>query len=513
MPRRHLLPPLLALLALTACGGDDDGVATPDAALADAAPPDGPPGTPTTVDAFCHEVATRLCAGLGSCGCRFDVRPYDATTCVEARTAACVTGAAPIAADIAAGRAGFVEPRVAACYADTDALAAACTINTGFGGPLPASCSFAIVSTAALGAPCQLSTGGLAFCAGGTGVCADVCTALPAPGEPCLGDSPGFCGPELVCDGGNCTAPRAAGAACAAVDACADGLVCDTLGSHSCVAPLAATAACESTRQCATGLACSVGACTALAGEGDGCGDVVGACGAGRGCEQAPETRTCGTPDAAGEMCMSDDTCVTGLDCDSNTHVCTAPPGENQPCPDRHCAAGLTCSDGKGTCIALPGLGEPCANGDRFCADGLGCDFSDNTCEPGPGVGEPCLLNPPDQVCAPGLACSFIQGVGSICVERGGVGTPCTESREECTADTYCEGSTQTCAARLADGAACHAGAGVECLAGHDCRRVHGEYRCAPVPAAGEPCESACAAGSVCKGLGGECAPALCTIP
>jgi hypothetical protein len=510
MPRRQLLIPLL-VLALAACG-DDDATPSTDAALADAAPPDGPPGEATTVESFCHEVATRLCAGLESCGCRFDVRPYDATTCVEARTTACVSGAAPIAADIAAGRASFVEHTVTSCYADTAALAAACTTYPGFGGPLPASCGSAIVSTAALGAPCQLSTGGLAFCAGGTGVCADVCTALPAPGEPCLGDSPGFCGPGLVCDGGNCTAPRASGATCTSASACADGLVCDTRGSHICVAPLAAGSACAENGQCATGLACDPGSgtCTALAGEGDACGDVDGACGAGRACEQAPETRTCGTPDAAGAMCMSDDTCATGLDCDSGTHECTAPPGEGAACPDHHCAAGLTCDDGTTTCVALPGVGEACANGDRFCAEGLGCRDSDRTCQASAAEGEACLTNPPDYLCGPGLGCSFTDH-GSICVAQGGVGTPCTDSARECTADTYCDGATQTCAARLDDGAACRQGN--ECLAGHDCRRIHGEYRCAPMPAAGEPCEFDCSEGSVCKGLGGECAPALCAIP
>lgn len=491
---RASLAALVALLALAACGDDDSSTA-----------PDAGPGDPLT--AFCTATAERICAGLESCGCRFDVRPYDATTCVAARAEACTAGlAGGPGLDVAAGRARVDQAALATCLADLDALGASCTLATGLGAPLPASCAHVIIASAAVGARCEVG-GGLAFCGAlGEGICAgegSTCVALPANDQACL---EGLCAPGLVCNGTRCAPPGVANASCAGPDACGAGLVCTPAGT--CGAPLVADATCDVTAQCAAGLECREGRCAAAVALGAGCAD-PSVCGAERSCGRAPETRTCAAPDREGDTCMTD-TCAADLQCSSAEMVCVALPGDGETCLDGFaCAPGLTCQDGVGTCAPLPGLGETCAAGARFCQDGLGCRESDQTCQPGPGVGEPCFLNPPDYVCAEGLGCDF-GTEGSTCQARGGVGTPCNTDRT-CTAETYCELSTLACAARLADGADCEDGN--ECRAGSACVVLAGRAQCAPIPGADEPCMDTCDEDLACKGPGGQCVAAFCVIP
>ncbi len=471
------------------------------------------PGS-TTVVRFCSQVSTRICQGLSACGCRFDQRAYAANECVAARTADCVTGfGGNVGPDLASGRATFDEPSVQACLTDVTVLAAACDLNPGFGAPLPIACSTVVRANVAVGETCTLRNGGLAFCgATGEGVCLPnkdgptMCVALPTVGAACFND---LCAPGLVCNSDSCQPPAALGIACqgnSSVNPCVAGLVCAPSGL--CTAPQLVGAACDASTQCQAGLTCDNQQCVAIAQLGDGCTG-PGTCGNARGCGPAPETRTCATPDAVGDACLTD-TCATGLVCPSAA-TCTSLPGVGSACLDgNYCGAGTTCLDGVGTCATLPGVGQTCAAGARFCADGLGCRFSDNTCQPGPVSGQECLLNPPtDYVCASGLGCDFTVN-GSICAPLTGAGAACNTDRT-CTAGTFCDGATQKCTARYSDGARCNQPN--ECLPGLECAFAPGGARCRPIPLAAQPCDSACANGLACKGPGGECVPAFCTMP
>lgn len=479
---------------------------------------DDPPGddqndeTAWTGAAFCQALSERVCAGLSACGCRFDVRAYDANGCVAARTAECQDGFADrIQPDITAGFVRFDAAAVTACLADLEALAIACDLPRD-DGPLPASCDRVVLATATVGQPCRIS--GTAYCAHGLGLCVSggsggsTCAALPGAEQPCLD---GRCAPDLVCRGGAapvCSPPAESGATCGSDRECGADLVCSPEGE--CAAPGAASTPCASNADCAEGLACVDGSCADATPLGEGCSGPP-ACGAGRSCGRAPETRTCTDPDGEGAACTSD-TCAEGLLCGYESEVCEALPGDGEPCLDGHaCAPGFTCADGLGTCAALPGEGEPCATGSRFCAEGLGCRESDWTCQPAEsaGEGEPCLLNPPDYVCASGLGCDFGTG-GSICMPLTGAGTPCNTDRT-CSAETYCELSQLACAARLADGSTCSDGN--ECLPGSECALVPAGPLCARIPSRDEPCISQCTTGLACKGPGGQCVPAFCVIP
>ncbi len=506
--------PLLLLTALAsfaiACTGDDEHVPDrPDAgASADSAP------VPTTATSFCTDLSERLCAGLSSCGCRFDLRPYDAAGCVAARSAECLGGfGARVEPDVAAGRARFHEPGVSACLDAVEVMASACVLSHDSSDALPEECFKVVVSTAAVGATCQLSSGGLAFCgADANGVCVPgeasaLCTALPGAQAACFN---GLCATGLVCNAELCAAPAASGSACSDGHACQDGLVCDPMGQ--CAAPLAARATCTDSAQCQPGLACDGGACTSLAELGDGCSASPSlVCGVGRDCGRAPETRTCTDPDAEGALCM-DSTCAGELTCAIASMTCVALPGDTETCLDGFaCADGLTCVDLTGTCAPLPGMGETCAAGNRFCADGLGCRTSDNTCQPGPGAGQACYLNPPDSVCGAGLGCDFAAN-GSVCIPIGGAGAACNTDRT-CASGTYCDGATMQCANKLSAGAACSADN--ECQAGHECPFRPGVpgLTCQPIPTRDQACSDDCADDLACKGPGGMCVPELCVVP
>ena len=491
---------VLAVLGV-GCGDDTKQPVNPDAGL-DAsvdAPPDAPPDPPVT--RYCRAINEVICAGLTTCSCRFDTRPYDATACVEARTAECVENTTAQAADVAAGRAELDEVSLARCLTALEAAVGDCDA-----GDLPAACRDTLLSTAAIGATCELAGGGLAYCADGAGVCGpgNECLALPSSGQACLGGV--VCGRDLACVSGMCQPPGAADDPCEP-GSCGGSLVCGP--DFTCIPPGAINGACFTTEQCAEGLACvqadGSGTCQPAIAQDAGCTG-PSQCGAERSCVPAPENRTCTTPDGVGDSCETD-SCGDDLTCSSGDLTCVALPGLNDSCLDGTCADGLLCDDGTYTCITAPGVGETCAVGSRFCAEGLGCRESTNTCEVPPGDGEPCVLNPPEYLCASGFGCDFDQG--QICVAQGTAGASCTSDRG-CVAATYCETSTNTCKPRLAAGAACEDGN--ECQAGHECAFVAGVATCRPIPTANQPCTFDCAGDLACKGPAGTCAPALCSV-
>lgn len=469
---------------------------------------------PTTVASFCSQLSTTICAGLSACSCRFDQRAYAANECVAVRTTDCIAGfGGNVGPDLGSGRAVFDESSVQACLVTTTELAATCDLNPGIGAPLPFACSTVVRANVAVGGNCMLRAGGLALCGtSGEGVCLPdqsgptMCVALPTAGTACFNN---LCRPGLVCNSDTCQPVAALGAACRpsdSVNPCSAGLRCAPTGL--CATPAQVDAACDSAAQCQTGLTCNNQRCAAETQLGDGCSG-PGTCGQARGCGRAPENRTCANPDSPGDACMLD-TCAIGLVCASNA-TCTPLPSAGSACLDgAYCAPGTTCLDGVSTCAPLPGLDQQCAAGARFCADGLGCRPSDNTCQLGPTAGQACLLNPPAQyVCGSGLGCDFTAS-GSLCAPLTDAGAACNTDRT-CTAATFCDGATQLCTARHAAGDRCSQPN--ECVPGLECAFAPGGPRCRPIPTTAQPCDTACVTGWACKGPGGECVPAFCTMP
>lgn len=319
-------------------------------------------------------------------------------------------------------------------------------------------------------------------------------------GEPCGREED--CADGLGClhgpEGNVCTPHGAPGAHCNTDAHCLAGLVCawdpDT-GSRFCQEPTPVLGACVNGTSCGLDQSCSGGICqdTVLGaceadedcGAGRHCAKSVGgvdgsctvtdeklitsvseACADGctsdcvsykRGC--AP-TYTVITPiacsqcipdegtQAAGEVCVSDSSCVTGLSCRSS-HTCGLLGAEHAPCGVvSDCEVGLLCV--LETCEQLGGAGAPCGvTGD--CAAPLVCNTPLATCEPVGSSGAPCGSLPE---CSPGLVCTTF----GVCGSKGLDGTPCG-SNGDCLPGLECTGTTSSpgvCGATSGlDGAPC----------------------------------------------------------
>ena len=197
-----------------------------------------------------------------------------------------------------------------------------------------------------------------------------------------------------------------------------------------CIAPLGAAtdgALCVANGQCMSGY-CNLGAHTV-------CG-------------------TCGAPGNAGDSCDAA-TCARGLICFGATPVCVMPGAMSAACDAKDpCQADLVCVGANakmmkmGTCqTAVAAAGMPCdplSQTAPACARGRGltCDPTAKTCV---------AIN----YAAAGAACGTVAGLFVGCNAGGGcypVG-----------------GTTQTCAAAAADGAACDTVAGPGCLTPAKC--------------------------------------------
>lgn len=185
---------------------------------------------------------------------------------------------------------------------------------------------------------------------------------------------------------------------------------------------VAAGGACGISEQCVSGQ-CSIPSCP------DACcyGTCVG---------DAPPPRP-----RIGEACGTYP-CIDSF-CDSTTLICTARKGIGAPCEsENECAQG-TCT---GVCTTLPGPGEPCVQRDALTecnSIGLYCGV-DNECVPYALDGETCGQT---TICSPAYRC-----VGSICELQPTLGDSCTSN---CIDGSWCDPSTQRCAAPQPDGAQC----------------------------------------------------------
>jgi Dickkopf N-terminal cysteine-rich region len=134
-------------------------------------------------------------------------------------------------------------------------------------------------------------------------------------------------------------------------------------------------------------------------------------------------TNVCTVLKAKGINCQSTSECADGLVCDvQNTLACVVSPQLGDPCPLGQCGElGTYCEPGDDICRAVGSIGDSCAAG-HLCSPYLVCDATTMTCQLYPQTGQ---------------SCEILQKCNDL--------------------DTYCDISTETCLARVADNEACDA--------------------------------------------------------
>jgi len=201
------------------------------------------------------------------------------------------------------------------------------------------------------------------------------CQPTLAPGAPCTSDD--VCRDALCLDldasgVGHC-GPRQTGEACAGVDECATGSVCDMV----CAPPRERGEACQSSEQCEGGNECVDGTCRLILGLG-------------AACDPSPtSTDRCATgatclggvcaPLRLGDACNAE--CASGT-CQNGRCVSLAPGAActaDGAWSGDPCGSGLECGRSK-TCEARPALGAPCSS-EGYCDSGHFCSMCDDSAE------------------------------------------------------------------------------------------------------------------------------------
>lgn len=163
----------------------------------------------------------------------------------------------------------------------------------------------------------------------------------------------------------------------------------------------------------------------------------------------------------AGETCDPDGIDCTESFCDVTTMICTAYRATGQPCESSsECASGV-CSNQM--CTALPGPNEACSSSIGFglCNElGYHCSATTMTCVAYGLTGDPCTT---DADCSPVYQC----GANGTCELGPTLGEPCGTGpgESECVDRSYCEETTMTCTAPIADGGLC--GSDSQCASGN----------------------------------------------
>jgi hypothetical protein len=260
-------------------------------------------------------------------------------------------GCADTAKDIAAGRVVYDPAQAAACQAAIGAL----TCQSIAAGSVPTACSAAIHGALPAGGLCYTDLSCQAgTCSATPSTCPGGCVAFAQLGQSCATLS---CDPSLVCSGGTCVTPSAAGGACP----CQDALWCDTTGGApgTCRAPQT-SGTCNSSisGQCALGYTCvgSPTTCQSLVGLNGDCTASPELCGIGYNCV----ANRCVSYPKLGESCGASAPLCIGSYCNvlAASPVCVAYKQLGEPCPvGFECGPGLTCTAGQ--CAATPVCAVP----------------------------------------------------------------------------------------------------------------------------------------------------------
>jgi hypothetical protein len=302
-----------ASLSLAACGGDDDGPVSPDAA------PGTPDGATATPDAATGVPLSDFSAQLDHAYCDLDVRCRFAVSvdaCLQGQTE--YNPIPQLVAVVAAGRADYHADLAQPCL---DAIAASdCSLTTLT--TMSEACSAVFTAKVALGGTCFADEECLS----------ELCTRGCNAGTCCAGS----------CDANPYGPP---GATCNTTDDCDYQGYCpaSSTGVATCVARLEEGAACEAgSDTCQFGLTCD-GTCKRLPAHGESCmagvflpcSDVNDLC--------DPATAKCVARPLPGEACNADQgvDCVNYARCVIDTCVALALEGED--CAHNECYRGLTC--------------------------------------------------------------------------------------------------------------------------------------------------------------------------
>ena len=187
-------------------------------------------------------------------------------------------------------------------------------------------------------------------------------------------------------------------------------------------------------------------------GSGDTCNGLSGCCSDVCVGDVAPSR----IPPALGSACapatFGYNSCAATQYCDPATNLCTALQPKGGPCISTSaCADGLVC-DAQNTlsCIAAPQLGDPCPLGQ--CGElGTYCEPGDDICRVVGSIGDSCAVG---HLCSPYLVCD---AATTTCQLYPQTGQSC-ETLQKCNdLGTYCDISTETCIARVADSEPCDA--------------------------------------------------------
>lgn len=425
---------------------------------------------------YCRPLATWICEQSVECGCTqsiFGPLPEGAD-CAEYATEQCRSSVDGFRANFDAGALTWRRDNAAECIAGIKNNVSECASPSP--DLFPSACSRMLVSTAELGAACEMES-----CLYGEGECSSDkrCHRLPQEGDSC----DNICGGTAVCQQGTCRT----------VEHQQNGAI---------------GAPCTNNHQCTYGLACLDGVCSA-ASVGAACVNDE-TCTGNEFCWQQVQAE-CAPQLALDQSCRSSDQCAPGTYCNfGNEPKCSALPAMGETCGNgAECAAGSACSFLTMTCEAIPQEGQACAmswRGPFVCAEGLGC--YDGICESlATTPMEPCSL---DGLCGGDLGCEY-GPAGSSCVPRHAIGEPCMSS-QVCQSGSVCNFATGTCAARAAVDEPCQApescGEGLTCLG--DLRG--GQPTCQPLPNIGDSCAYECNTGAFCNIhlADGVCTAAIC---
>lgn len=399
--RRHgvtLAMLLVALTALTACGGDDGGAAV-----------DGGPALDADLSAFTGprcELSRTLCERQLACKVPITGQAEDLEACLVASRCNIDELPANVAVD---------AERTETCRAAVAAASCATLANMTYTSVDPA-CGDLVHGTASEGEACSNLL--ISECAAGLECGGDTCPGTcQVPPPPCI---EGSCEDDAWCDTtlGRCTPRAALGETCHLSDlerTCVAGASCsyDTkTGTASCVDAAGPKEACSTTTialdLCDEGYGCFDGTCAPLHTQGEGCQSAFD-CIEGLYCRFGDDS-TCQPRLAAGATCESDlGACQPGLVCEDGT--CQTPSTTRPDLPI--VAAGASCQG------AICELGSVCR-----CPEGAAqCDAP--TCAPLIADGQPCLAEVLRTgsvfVCERGL-CDFALG---SCVVPGATGATC----------------------------------------------------------------------------------------
>jgi len=161
------------------------------------------------------------------------------------------------------------------------------------------------------------------------------------------------------------------------------------------------------------------------------------------------ETSTCGEIPGAGMPCndISFTSCAAGTYCDGTT--CRTRTGMGEPCTNAvSCVAGTRCEGTPARCLSVVASGASCGD-DVACPAGTACVAA--ACTALPTIGESCSGACYRGTCVSGTCTSAT--VGSTCP----AGARRFDALDPCGDGSTCRiaGSTWTCEATVADGAAC----------------------------------------------------------